>query len=157
MCRVSKFHDYTDMELLDILHWTCKKDGFRVTEEAASKAIQILSKRRMMPGFGNARNLKSLLAEAKKRACFRPGQAAFTLEEADFTDGTSPEAADKEIKELFNAQYLIDEIEKIKKECRAYQLNGLDSNELLMNYKFVGPPVKLFRRWLYLICGRLLG
>jgi hypothetical protein len=46
-----------------ILHYTVKKQGFTITADAAREAVRILSKKRAMPNFGNARDLTNILAD----------------------------------------------------------------------------------------------
>lgn len=61
------FADFTDEELLRILSSNLKKSGLVADLETRRTAIQILSKERKKPNFGNAGSLNNLVSVALKR------------------------------------------------------------------------------------------
>ncbi|KAF7355553.1 hypothetical protein MSAN_01472400 [Mycena sanguinolenta] len=62
-----RFDDFTDSELREILEFKLKTQHLDATNAAKDVAIEILSRARMRPNFGNAGEVENQLTLAKKR------------------------------------------------------------------------------------------
>ncbi|KAI9769554.1 MAG: hypothetical protein M1840_004032 [Geoglossum simile] len=60
------FEDFNDEELRAILDLKLKKQGLEATEEAKAVAIELLSRARDRPNFGNAGEVENLISHAKE-------------------------------------------------------------------------------------------
>ncbi|SMX96977.1 AAA+-type ATPase, SpoVK/Ycf46/Vps4 family [Brevibacterium sp. Mu109] len=65
------FPDYSDDELLDVLVRFAQTENRVVEAEAISVARSLLSEKREQPGFGNARDVRTLFASAKRHQISR--------------------------------------------------------------------------------------
>ncbi|GAA4510882.1 AAA family ATPase [Brevibacterium yomogidense] len=65
------FPDYSDDELVDVLVRFAHADNRNVGPEALAEARSILATKRNMPGFGNARDVRTLYASAKRHQISR--------------------------------------------------------------------------------------
>ncbi|KZT43420.1 P-loop containing nucleoside triphosphate hydrolase protein [Sistotremastrum suecicum HHB10207 ss-3] len=61
------FHDYTDEELGKALDWKLKAQDLTATDKAKQAALEVLSRKRNRPNFGNIGEVENLLSEAKSR------------------------------------------------------------------------------------------
>jgi hypothetical protein len=60
-----QFEDFDDQQLREILDLKLKKQGLDATEEAKNVAIELLSRARNRPNFGNAGEVENLISHAK--------------------------------------------------------------------------------------------
>ena len=65
------FPDYSDDELIDVLIRFAQADGRTVGPEALAEARRLLAEKRDRPGFGNARDVRSLFSAAKRHQISR--------------------------------------------------------------------------------------
>ena len=65
------FPDYSDDELLDVLRRFARSENRVVEAEAISAARSIIAAKRDQPGFGNARDVRTLFASAKRHQISR--------------------------------------------------------------------------------------
>lgn len=74
------FPDYSDDELIDVLIRFAQADGRTVGPEALAEARRLLAEKRDRPGFGNARDVRSLFSAAKRRQISRLADERSLLE-----------------------------------------------------------------------------
>ena len=96
--RAFHFEDFDDNELLQILSAECNRSGVRCPLRVKFHAVQVLSRRRLLPNFGNAGAVVTLFHDAKQKMASRihhdlcdaagPGENVAQLIEADF-DGSA--------------------------------------------------------------------
>ncbi|KZS96999.1 P-loop containing nucleoside triphosphate hydrolase protein [Sistotremastrum niveocremeum HHB9708] len=62
-----QFQDYTDEELAKVLDWKLGVQDLTATDKAKQAALEVLSRKRNRPNFGNIGEVENLLSEAKSR------------------------------------------------------------------------------------------
>lgn len=141
------FEDYEDEELLSILLRRVKENGRDIQFDVAKTAIRkVIGKERLMPNFGNASAVNSLLSKAICRseerlkslpAAERAIRTELVLEDFYAESDVS--------KSLFDGiigcdaiQQKLDEYRQVVIAARAHGHDPLESLEL--NFQFCGPP-----------------
>ncbi|KAF8806261.1 P-loop containing nucleoside triphosphate hydrolase protein [Phlegmacium glaucopus] len=147
------FEDFDDAELLRILDLKLKNQDLGATDPAKKVAIEMLSRGRNRPNFGNAGEVENLISEAKARCVKRRQQIPATertpyiiFEPQDFDPNhkRSENAATNLVK-LFEDVVGCDDIverlrgyQQIAAICKA---RDLDPRERIpTNFVFTGPP-----------------
>jgi len=148
-----RFDDFNDDELREIMNYKLKDQDLSATDGAKDVAIEVLSRSRNRPNFGNAGELENLLSIAKnnhqKRMAHPPHSARsaeILFEPQDFDpDYERSVNATSNLKELFKDVIGCDEIVKklegYQRTAHASKQQGLDPREFIpTNFVFKGPP-----------------
>ncbi|KAH8812154.1 P-loop containing nucleoside triphosphate hydrolase protein [Xylogone sp. PMI_703] len=147
------FEDFDDTQLREILKLKLKKQGLDATEEAKDVAIEILSRARHRPNFGNAGEVENLISHAKAQEqkrrssgnvintdpdiCFLPQDFDKNFDRAS--------RASQNLQELFadmvGSAELIDKFEKYQRIAATMKERGMDArSQIPFNFIFKGPP-----------------
>ena len=137
------FDDYSDLELLSIL--SSALGGKQVRAPIATKlhAVKLLAKRRTLPNFGNARAVKSLVANSVQRMESRltqmPGQAR-QLELDDVEEGASKKQDDplRALEKLKGYGRIEEEMRSLGGRLRVLREEGHGTEGLVGNFIFTG-------------------
>lgn len=148
-----EFQDFSDEELSIILDQKFQAQGFTASERAKQVAMEVLSRSRNHPNFGNAGELDILLDRAKAAQQIRLGESKGSsapllteLKEVDFdADYDRSDRAESQIKEAFanlvGAEALVAQFQAYQRIARNSKHMGLDPKEQIpFNFIFRGPP-----------------
>lgn len=149
------FEDFTDDEMAVIFDAKLKAQQFIVTEKARSVALEVLSRMRNQPNFGNAGQIDILLNEAKIRqqkrfASNRTAACTAIFEAEDFDpDHERGERATTNIEKLFagvvGCDGIVEQLKGYQNIASNMRDAGLDPrDELPFTFLFRGPPGKPF-------------
>ncbi|KAL4882176.1 P-loop containing nucleoside triphosphate hydrolase protein [Aspergillus karnatakaensis] len=145
------FEDFTDPELRQILDIKLKHQGFVVSDKAAKVAMEILSRARNRPHFGNAGEIDILLNRAKVRQQQRRSAA----KDRPSLDQLEPEDLDPEydrgqrketnipalFQDIVGCETIINKLEDYRLTVK--NLRDLDMDpkgQVPFNFLFRGPP-----------------
>ena len=148
------FEDFNNEELLEILDLKLKHQDLSATEEAKHVAIEVLSRSRNRPNFGNAGEIENLLSKAKGRH-----QARLSKETAEdsfdvvFEPQDFDEDFDRGNHATTNLKTLFEDVigcENVVGKLEAYQrtVNNMKrrnvpyQDKIPTNFLFKGPPGK---------------
>lgn len=144
------FDDFSSEELGQILDMKLKDQGYRVTGQARSVAMDILKRARNRPNFGNAGEVDIILSEAKQRSQARRSTtqsgSVDLLEAVDFDeDFDRVEQSETNIRKLFDSTIgcgaLVDRLIGYQSTAKSVKALGLDpKNSIPFNFLFRGPP-----------------
>jgi hypothetical protein len=148
-----QFDDFNDRELQKILDLKLKKQGLEVTEAAKKVAIQLLSRARDRPNFGNAGEVENLISRAKEREQTRHF-AVDTLSHSsdvvflpqDFDENfdrttTSAVSCQKLFEDIVGCEKLIKKPESYQKRVASAAARNKNPREFIpFNFIFKGPP-----------------
>ena len=144
------FEDYTDDELRAIFDLKVKKQGYAVTDQAASVAMEMLKRARNRSNFGNAGEIDILLdaAKAKHQTRLSKGLAKrrTTLEAKDFDEEFDrAERAETNVRKLFEGtvgcEEVVSKLERYQETMRTMKALDMDPKENIpFNFLFRGPP-----------------
>ncbi|KAG8424327.1 hypothetical protein J3458_001129 [Metarhizium acridum] len=141
------FQDFDDDTLSRILDLKLKDSGFKATGQAKRVALDILSRERNRPNFGNAGAIDNLLSKAKggyqKRVSAGKAKRS-QLEAVDFDDDFDRRSA-TDVEKLFagdiGREKVISLLKDIHDRFRQLKTLGMDINEEIpFNFLFRGPP-----------------
>ena len=156
--RAFRFENFNDAELLQILELKMKLQGLAATDAAKKVAIDLLSRARNRPNFGNGGEVDNVLDRAKARSQQRLGPTAdTTLKPEDFDpDHDRRERASTNLEELFadvvGCEDVIQKLCDYQKIVSTMEARGMDArNNIPMNFIFKGPP-GVFVVVLFTIC-----
>ncbi|KAL6407796.1 NFX1-type zinc finger-containing protein 1 [Ilyonectria robusta] len=142
------FEDFDDQALSQILDLKLKQSAFRATDEAKRVALEVLSRARNRPNFGNAGEINILLGRAKesnqKRSSLGKVKRRGTLEAVDFDEEFDrAERGGTDIQKLFEGEAgrgkLIAMLEGHQRRVKAAKILDMDP-EIPFNFLFRGPP-----------------
>lgn len=141
------FEDFTDVELDSILDLKLTLQGFGVTPRAKKVALEMLSRARNRPNFGNAGEVDILLNGAKlrqqKRVSKEKGSISSMFEAQDFDpDFARSERAVTNVAKLFEGTVGCD---KIIAQLQGYQMTAANMRARNMDPKEQIPFAFLFR------------
>lgn len=147
------FEDFTDDELSRIMDLKLKKQGFTVTDQGKKVALEVLSRARNRPNFGNAGEVDILLNTAKSRHQRRlltgkVDKNADKFEARDFDeDFDRGERAETNIPMLFEGvigcEGIVAQLEGYRETARNMKKLDMDPREQIpFNFLFRGPPGK---------------
>ncbi|KDO32888.1 hypothetical protein SPRG_02579 [Saprolegnia parasitica CBS 223.65] len=85
------FEDYSAMELLQLLEYTCKQEEVTCSSMAMEVALNVLEKQKSLANFGNAGAVNTLVHHAMAKASLRPG-TCIVLQPDDFSDAKAVSA-----------------------------------------------------------------
>jgi hypothetical protein len=152
------FEDFSDEELRKILDLKLEKQGLEATEEAKTVAIELLSRARDRPNFGNAGEVENLITHAKESEQKRSSSMGSVERGPDviLLPQDFDENFDRTINSVVTCQQLFADIvgcEKLIKKFESYQriaasmrARNMDPREQIpLNFIFKGPPGK--RLW----------
>lgn len=148
-----RFEDFNDAELREIMEYKFKVQHISATDAAKDVAIEVLSRSRNRPNFGNAGELENLLSIAKnnyqKRMSHLPygdRSADILFEPQDFDPDYQRSAnATSNLKELFKdvigCDQIVKKLEGYQRIAHASKVQGRDPRDLIpTNFVFKGPP-----------------
>jgi hypothetical protein len=148
-----RFEDFDDNELREIMGYKLKVQDLSATDAAKDVAIEVLSRSRNRPNFGNAGELENLLSIAKnnfqKRMSHLPYSARspdILFEPQDFDPDYERSAnAASNLKELFKdvvgCDKIVNQLEGYQRIAHASKQQGRDPRDLIpTNFVFKGPP-----------------
>ncbi|KAF8633815.1 hypothetical protein AX15_001228 [Amanita polypyramis BW_CC] len=145
--RAFRFENFNDAELLQILELKMKQQGLSATDPAKKVAINLLSRARNRPNFGNGGEVDNVLDRAKARSQQRLGPSAnTTLEREDFDpDHDRAERASTNLEKLFadivGCEDVIQKLRDYQRIAKTMEARGMDArNKIPMNFIFKGPP-----------------
>ena len=154
-----RFEDFTDDELREIMNLKLQSQDLQATDEAKAVAIEVLSRARNRPNFGNAGEVENQLGLAKERhqkrqsAITGPGQTSDIIFEAedfdpDYKRGAQASAnVDKLFEDVIGCQDVIAKLKGYQQVAQGMKAQGLDPRgEIPTNFLFKGPPG---RSWPY--------
>lgn len=144
------FEDFDDKQLEKILDLKLKQQGFGVTGEAKTVAMEMLNRARNRPNFGNAGEIDILLDATKvrhqKRLTLGHTTKAQVLDARDF-DETFDRAQNSEtnIQKLFEgtvgSEDVVALLEGYQETVRTFRALDMDPKENIpFNFLFKGPP-----------------
>ncbi|KAL6719663.1 hypothetical protein ACLMJK_001584 [Lecanora helva] len=148
-----RFEDFTDSELLEILESKLRQQDLEATGDAKRVAIEVLSRARNQPKFGNAGEVENLLSLAKGRYQGRQSSGVVSeeiseviFEPQDFDpDFRRAESAATNLQELFSdvigCEEVIDKLAGYQQVAYNLKSRGLSNKGLIpTNFLFKGPP-----------------
>ncbi|EKM60602.1 uncharacterized protein PHACADRAFT_203774 [Phanerochaete carnosa HHB-10118-sp] len=151
-----RFADFANSELLEILNLKLKDQDLDATPEAKAVAIDMLSRARDRPNFGNGGEIENILGKAKNNyqsrqsklpASHRPLEVIF--EPLDFDPNFNrAERADKNLKKLFEdmvgCEKIVEKLQEYQNIARVTKQRGWEAREarhlIPTNFVFKGPP-----------------
>jgi hypothetical protein len=164
-----RFEDFNDDELREILNYKLKAQDLSATDLAKDVAIEVLSRSRNRPNFGNAGELENLLSVAKNNHQKRMAQLPFSARSAEMLfepQDFDPEyqrsaSATSNLKEIFKdvigCEKIVKKLEGYQRIAHASKQNGRNPRDLIpTNFVFKGPP-GLFPGWHNAAQGLIFG
>ena len=147
------FEDFDDDELLKILNLKLNSQNLGATEQAKKVAIEMLSRGRNRPNFGNAGEVENLISEAKARsvrrrqqipAVERPRDIIFEPQDFDPNYKRSENAATnlaKLFEDIVGCGDIVQQLSNYQQIAAVCKARGMDPREEIpMNFVFTGPP-----------------
>ncbi len=148
-----RFEDFTDEELLKILNLKLKSQDLDATDDAKAVAIEVLSRGRNRPNFGNAGEVENQLGLAKGRHQLRqsakqPSERSsdIVFEPQDFDPDYNRAAhASTNLEKLFEdvvgCEDIIAKLGGYQQIAQSMKKKGLDARGMIpTNFLFKGPP-----------------
>jgi hypothetical protein len=145
-----EFKDFTNPELRNILDSQLKMQELSATDTAKDVAMELLSRERNRPTFGNGGAVEYLLGQAKTRHIARirgsrsPSVVVFEPQDFD-PDFDRHLHADQNLDRLFEGiigcKHIIDKMREYQKIARVMKARGEDARGVIpTNFIFKGPP-----------------
>lgn len=144
------FEDHDENQLRQILNLKLGQRGYEATGQAKDVAMEMLSRARNRPNFGNAGEIDIILdaAVGKHQTRYTRGAAKYTsrLDPVDFDeDFDRANRADTDVKKLFEGTVGLEEVvlrlESYQQLVRSLKDLDMDPKENIpFNYLFRGPP-----------------
>ena len=145
-----RFEDFTDEELLKILNLKLKSQDLEATDDAKAVAIEVLSRGRSRPNFGNAGEVENQLGLAKGRHQIRQSTKKpsedIVFEPQDFDPDYDRGAhASTNLAKLFEdvvgCEDIVAKLSGYQQIAQGMKAKGLDARgEIPTNFLFKGPP-----------------
>lgn len=148
-----QFDDFSDTELLEVLNKKLKDQDLGATDKAKTVAIEVLSRSRNRPNFGNAGEVENLLGQAKAR--YQTRQALLPIGQRNFDvifdcqdfdpDFDRNKHASNNLQKLFEDVVGCEDTVRVLGEyqqvARVLKAKNIDPRgEVPMNFVFKGPP-----------------
>jgi AAA lid domain/ATPase family associated with various cellular activities (AAA) len=150
------FEDFNDEELRAILDLKLKKQGLEATEKAKAVAIELLSRARDRPNFGNAGEVENLISHAKesqqKRSLSTDSTSCgpdIVFLPQDFDENfdrarNSAVSCRRIFADIVGCENLINRLEGYQRTAASMRARKRDPREQIpLNFIFKGPPGKL--------------
>ncbi|KAF8957451.1 P-loop containing nucleoside triphosphate hydrolase protein [Flammula alnicola] len=147
------FNDFTDAELLEILNLKLKQQDLDATDPAKKVAIDLLSRMRNRPNFGNAGEVENAITQAKARCVARRANLApsertddivFGPEDFDPDYDRAAKASANLVKlfdDIVGCEAIIEKLKNYQEVTLACKQRDMDPREFIqMNFVFTGPP-----------------
>ena len=147
------FEDFNDAELLEILNLKLKNQDLRATDQAKKVAIEMLSRGRNRPNFGNAGEVENLISEAKARSVRRRQQIPasertlhiiFEPQDFDPNHKRSENAATNLVKlfeDVVGCGDIVEQLHRYQQIAAICKARDMDPREQIpTNFVFTGPP-----------------
>jgi hypothetical protein len=149
------FDDYSNTALKQILNLKLKKQGLNATDVAKDVALEVLSRERDRPNFGNAGAVENLITRAKEKQQIRTSTSGVVDLDPEIT--FLPQDFDEEYdrasgtmlncKELFadiiGCEKVVDKLERYQRVVKNMKAHGKDPRgQIPFNFLFKGPPGK---------------
>lgn len=144
------FNDYNDAELLQALEWKLESQQLAATDDAKRVAIEVLSRARNRPNFGNIGEVENVLSRAKILYQARTSSPDAPFEPQDFDpDYRRNENAAVNLAALFKnivgSDGVVEKLGKFQKMAETCKTQGMDPREMIpTNFVFKGPPGMMF-------------
>ncbi|KAK7054631.1 hypothetical protein VNI00_003094 [Paramarasmius palmivorus] len=148
-----QFDDFSDSELRQVLDLKLKQNDLEATEAAKGVAIDLLSRARNRPNFGNGGEVENVLSQAKVR--FQKRQAHLPVSERSFNCILEPQDFDEDYNRQNNAganlqklfadvvgcDTIVKKLGTWQKVATSMKSRGLDARKHIpMCFIFKGPP-----------------
>jgi len=156
MSHAFHFEDFNDEELRNILDLKLEKQGLEATEEAKTVAIELLSRARDRPNFGNAGEVENLISHAKESEQKRSSSTGSVergpdvmLLPQDFDENfdrarNSAASCQQLFADIVGCEQLIKKFESYQQIAANTRARNRDPREQIpLNFIFKGPPGKL--------------
>jgi hypothetical protein len=147
------FEDFDDAELLKILNLKLNGQNLGATDPAKKVAIEMLSRGRNRPNFGNAGEVENLISEAKGRAvqrrqliphAERPLDIIFEPQDFDPNHKRSENAATnlaKLFEDVVGCGDIVEQLGGYQQIAAVCKTRNMDPREQIpTNFVFTGPP-----------------
>lgn len=147
------FEDFDDAELLQILNLKLKNQDLDATDPAKKVAIEMLSRGRNRPNFGNGGEVENLISEAKTRcvrrrenipAANRPLYVIFEPQDFDPNHKRSENAAtnlEKLFEDIVGCGDIVERLRQYQQIAATCKERDMDPREQIpTNFVFTGPP-----------------
>jgi hypothetical protein len=149
------FNDFTNPELLMILNSKLKTQDLGATDAAKDVAIQVLSRARDRPNFGNGGEVENLLSQTKGR--YQTRQASLPSQEKpldvvfepqDFDpnfdrDAHASDNLEKLFEDVVGCEDIIQKLGDYQRIAHTMKTRGMDTRDAIpTNFIFKGPPGK---------------
>ncbi|MCJ1427130.1 hypothetical protein MMC29_005033 [Sticta canariensis] len=146
------FEDFSDPELLKVLELKLKQQDLDATKEAKEVAIEVLSRARNRPNFGNAGEVENIIGHAKGRHQSRHSKGSsadffdVVFEPQDFDENFDRgNYATTNLKKLFEdvigCEDIVAKLEKYQQTSQNMKCRNLDYRDMIpTNFLFKGPP-----------------
>lgn len=145
-----QFEDFSDDELREILDLKLSQQGYAATDQAKRVAVEVLSRARNRPNFGNAGEVDIMLdaAKARHQARLSRGEAQFAsrFEALDLDpDFDRAERSDTNVEKLFEGtvgmEATVSLLQGYQETVKTMKALGMDPKENIpFNFLFRGPP-----------------
>ncbi|EKM60623.1 uncharacterized protein PHACADRAFT_133236 [Phanerochaete carnosa HHB-10118-sp] len=153
----SRFNDFTDSELLEILNLKLKDQDLDATPEAKRVALDMLSRARDRPHFGNGGEVENMLGKAKNN--YQSRQSKLPASERSFDvvfepfdfdpDFDRAESSDTNLRKLFEdmvgCEKVVEKLQEYQNIARVTKQRGREARKarhlIPTNFVFKGPPV----------------
>jgi hypothetical protein len=152
------FEDFDDGELLGILNLQLKNQDLGATDQAKKVAIEMLSRGRNRPNFGNAAEVENLISEAKARsvrrrqqipASERPLNIVFEPQDFDPNHNRSANAATnlaKLFEDVVGCGDIVERLSGYQQIAAICKTRAMDPREQIpTNFVFTGPSGQKIR------------
>lgn len=144
------FNDYNDAELLRALEWKLESQQLTATDNAKRVAIEVLSRARNRPNFGNIGEVENILSRAKILYQARTSSPDAPFEPQDFDpDYRRNENAAGNLAALFKnivgSDGVVEKLGKFQRMAETCRTRGMDPREMIpTNFVFKGPPGRTY-------------
>ena len=150
-----QFDDFSESELMEILEMKMKQQELNASADAKTVAIEVLSRAKIRPNFGNAGDVENLLSSAKDR--FQQRQNAkppsershdFQFEPSDFDPqfdraSHAEDRLQKLFEDVVGSEEVIAKLAGYQQIARRMKSRNIDPrSQIPMNFLFKGPPGK---------------
>lgn len=151
-----RFEDFTDSELLEILNLKLQDQDLDATPEAKAVAIDMLSRARDRPNFGNGGEVENMLGKAKNNHQSHQSKLPASQQSvdvvfkpADFDPNFNrAESSDTNLKKLFEdmvgCEKIVEKLQEYQNIARVAKQRGWEAREarhlIPTNFVFKGPP-----------------
>ena len=148
-----RFEDFTDDELLNILNLKLHSQDLEATDKAKVVAVEVLSRGRSRPNFGNGGEVENQLGLAKGRYQLRhsatkpsdrPSDIIFEPQDFDPEYDRAARAStnlDKLFEDVVGCENIIAKLSGYQQIAQGMKSKGLDPRGMVpTNFLFKGPP-----------------